>query len=153
MDNFETLWTSYPSDLCKKKRGSKLLAKKAFDKINPDEQEFKRIMMSMRAQIKADRMDKDSYRWPFVSSYLNQARYDDYIEPTKEIKSEELKRCDHDGCLDRVIGSSFSVCSRHIPCQWDDKLREAWKKTKLNRQSPTLAEDCRSYCKSKGYLI
>ena len=152
-DNFETLWTSYPSDLCRKKRGSKLLAKKAFDKINPSDDEFKRIMMNMRAQIKSDRMDKDAYRWPFVSSYLNQARYDDYIEPTREIKSEELKRCNHDSCMGLVIGSAFTMCSRHVPCQHDDRLKEAWKKTGLNRQSATLAQDCRAYCKDKGYLI
>ena len=153
MDNFETFWTSYPSDLCKKKRGSKQVARKSFDKINPDEAEFKRIMANMRAQIKADRMDKDAYRWPFVSSYLNQARYDDFIEPTqREIRKDE-KICKMDGCKQFVHGINYDVCPVHIPSRMDDRLRAAWRATGLKRKSPTLAQDCRDYCLNKGWKI
>ena len=152
-DNFEALWTSYPSDLCRKKRGSKLLAKKAFDKINPLEDEFKRIMGNMRAQIKADRMDKDSYRWPFVSSYLNQARYDDFIMPSKEASTEELTVCSVDSCNERVHGRSFKFCAFHIPSAHSEAIKQAWIRTGIDYKSKTLTEDCRKHCRERMNVL
>lgn len=151
---FEQLWTQYPADLCKGKRGGRQPAFRAFKKINPDEKEFKRIMDNMKAMIRADRGDKDSYRWPFVSSYLNQARYDDFIiSKSMEVESQPLRFCHINGCKESVHGATYNCCSKHIPSIHDDRLREAWKSTGLNRESETLASDCRSYCKEKGYLI
>ena len=150
---FDKLWTSYPSDLCRKKRGGRQPAIKAFKKINPSVEEFGRMMANMRAQIKEDRKEKEPYRWPFVSSYLNQGRYDDYIEPTQTEIKQDVKKCTHDGCFNDVVGNSFAFCSQHIPCQHDIRLREAWKHTGINRNSPTLRADCMKYIKERGFTL
>ena len=152
-DMFTKLWFKYPTDLCRNKRGGKTPALQAFKKLNPDQDEFDRIMRNMDAQIRMDRKDKDAYRWPFVSTYLNQRRYDDVIESVQTVEKRPETKCSVDNCNSPIHGSSFSVCSFHIPSIHDLKLREGWKETGLCRKSPTLAQDCREYCKSKGYLI
>lgn len=145
---FESLWVSYPSDLCRKKRGGKQPALSAFKKINPSEQEFNRIMQNMKAQIREDRKDKDAYRWPFVSSYLNQGRYDDYIEiKEKQIKTD-IKKCSIDSCNDEVHGSGFTKCAFHLGSN-DERLRQSYVRTGLDMKSPTFVEDCRKYCRER----
>lgn len=151
---FEKLWTQYPADLCKGKRGGRQPAFKAFKKINPDETEFKRIMVNMKAMIRADRGDKDSYRWPFVSSYLNQARYDDFILPACTTSSpEQLEVCSVDSCNKKVHGQSFKFCSFHIPNNFSDKIKKAFEETGLDYTSPTFTDDCRAYCRTRMNLM
>ncbi len=150
---FERLWTSYPSDLCKGKRGGRQPAYKAFRKINPDEKEFGRIMANMKAMIKADRGDKDSYRWPFVSSYLNQARYDDFIMPREESSAVDLKVCSVDSCNQKVHGASFKFCSFHIPSAHSEAMKQAWIRTGIDYKSPTLTEDCRKHCRERMNIM
>ena len=149
-EQFERLWVSYPADLCKGKRGGRQPAYKAFKKINPDEKEFNRIMANMKAMVKADRQDKDSYRWPFVSSYLNQARYDDFILPAQERSTEELTICCTENCNEKVHGRSFKYCSEHVPNAHSDLLAKAWTRQGIDFKSPTFVDDCRKQC--RGYM-
>ena len=152
---FEKLWWSYPNDLCKGKKGGKQPALKALKKINPDEKEFKRIMLSLEAMKKADRKDKDAYRWAFVSSWLNQARYDDAMpemrDEVHEVKDEKI--CKIDGCKQFVLGPNYTVCSVHVPSRMDDRLRAAWLKTGLDRNASDFGTKCREYCRSRGWQI
>ena len=152
---FEKIWWSYPNDLCKGKKGGKQPALKALKKINPDEKEFKRIMLSLEAMKKADRKDPDAYRWAFVSSWLNQARYDDAMPEMRDEVHEkrEEKECKEEGCRESVLGTNYSVCARHIPCRHDDRLRAAWLKTGLDRNSPDFGTKCREYCRTRGWQI
>jgi len=151
-DKFEKLWTQYPRDLCKGKRGGRQPAFKAFKKINPDDTEFERIMANMKAMIRADKSDPDAYRWPFVSSYLNQARYDDFIAPATERTARNLKTCCVEGCRQDVHGSSFQHCSTHIPNAHGEEIKQAWIRTGIDTKSPTLTDDCREYCRSRMNL-
>jgi hypothetical protein len=151
---FNTFWTSYPADLCKGKRGGKVPGLKAFKKVATSEDEFNRILANMKAQIKADRHEKDPYRWPFVSSYLNQCRFDDYIMPsTGDIEREELKKCSVESCNNYVHGPSFKFCSFHIPSAHDDNIKQAWTRTGLDYKSPTFIDDCRKYARQRMNIM
>jgi len=147
-EKFELFWFGYPTDLCKNKRGGKQPALKAFKKINPDQKEFYRMMENMKAQIRADRKDKDFYRWPFVSSYLNQARYDDVIaSESVRMDKENLKTCSIDKCHNDVHGSSFVYCADHIPNAHSDLLANAYRSLQLDIKSPDFIDRCRSLCR------
>ena len=152
-DMFERFWVSYPSDLCKKKRGGKQPALKAFQKINPSEEEFNRMMANMKAQIRADRQDKDAYRWPFVSSYLNQGRYDDMIDPVETKYVQEIKTCSMDKCSNPVHGPGFLVCSTHVPNKHSELLKSAWVRTGISTKDPDYREQCRAYCKERFRIL
>ena len=147
---FDKIWWKYPNDLCKGKKGGKAPALKALKRINPDEQEFNRIMGNLDAQIRHDRQDKDAYRWPFLSSYLNQQRYDDEI-PSSTINREvqELGTCSVDGCSDFVHHVGGRFCAFHIPSQHDERLRQAWTRTGLSIKDPDFAQKARDYCKER----
>ena len=145
---FNSFWLTYPSDLCSKRRGGKQNALKAFKKINPDQKEFYRMMENMKAQVRADRKTPDAYRWPFVSSYLNQGRYDDAIESMSDIKERvDLKTCCIENCKQDVHGPAYQYCSGHIPNAHSDLLSIAWKATGLKYGSPDFVNECRNLCK------
>jgi len=146
---FNSFWLTYPSDLCSKRRGGKQNALKAFKKINPDQKEFYRMMENMKAQVRADRKTPDAYRWPFVSSYLNQGRYDDAIESMSDIKERvDLKTCCIEGCNNDVLGQSYQYCPDHIPNAHSDLLSIAWKATNIKYGSENFIDQCRNMCKS-----
>ena len=147
-EKFAAIWFGYPTDLCGGKRGGKANALKAFKKINPDHSEFYRMMENMKAQIRHDRKDKDAYRWPFVSSYLNQARYDDVIESEAErMDRVELRTCSIENCNNDVHGMKFKYSADHIPNAHSDLLANAWKQTGLKYGSDNFVNDCRLMCR------
>lgn len=150
---FDALWFGYPTDLCRNKRGGKKPALTAFKKINPDSKEFYRMMENMKAQVRADRKSPDAYRWPFVSTYLNQARYDDVIASESErVQKQDLKTCSVDDCNNDVHGQMFSKCAFHAGDS-GERLKDAWKMTGLDFKSPSFQKDCVNYCKDKGFNI
>lgn len=141
---FNSLWFAYPTDLSKNKRGGRPNALKAFKKINPDQKEFYRMMENMKAQVRHDRKDKDAYRWPFVSTYLNQARYDDLIESEADrIERVDLKTCCIENCNNDVHGQSFQYCAEHVPNAHSDLLSKAFKETGLKYGSSDFVNECR----------
>ena len=145
---FTALWLAYPTDLCLKKRGGRQNALKAFKKINPDQAEFYRMMENMKAQVRADRKNPDAYRWPFVSSYLNQARYDDAIESESErIQIETLNECCIKDCTNDVHGKSYKYCAEHVPNAHSDLLSKAWKKTGIKYGSKDFVNECKYLCR------
>lgn len=150
---FDKMWTQYPSDLTKGRRGGRQPAFKAFKKLNPDEKEFNRIMANMKAQAKADRADPDSYRWPFLSSYLNQSRFDDYIAPATCKASEPLKTCTVEGCNNDVHGAMFKYCGDHIPNAHSDEMAKAWTRTGLSYKSENFVSECREYCRERLNIL
>ena len=146
---FNAFWFAYPTDLSRNKRGGKQNALKAFKKINPDQAEFYRMMENMKAQIRHDRKDADADRWPFVSSYLNQARYDDVIESEVDRKERvDLKTCCIEDCRNDVHGSKYQYCADHIPNAHSDLLTAAWKQTGIKYGSNDFINECRVACKS-----
>ena len=151
---FAAFWFAYPTDLSRNKRGGKQPALKAFKKIDPDEKEFYRMMENMKAQVRHDRKDKDAYRWPFVSSYLNQARYDDVIESEAvRMDREELSTCCIENCNQDVHGKKFKYCAEHVPNAHSDLLSDAWKKTGIKYGSKDFINECRVACKAGMKVI
>ena len=149
---FGKLWFGYPKNLCHDKKGTKFNAQKACKKL--PESEYEKILMNMEALIKYDMKDPKPDRWPHVSSWINQGYYDREIGSTTEQRERVAgKNCSHDGCNAEVHGSAFSVCSSHIPCQHDNRLREAWTRTGIDRKSGNLAQQCRDYIQERKHLL
>ena len=148
---FAKLWFTYPTQLCKGKRGGKQPARKAFDKVCTSEEEFNRIMLNMKAQIRNDLNDPDAYRWPFLSSYLNQRRFDDVIE-INEKPVYVSEQCAERGCNNEVHGPKFNHCIHHLPTDKNDpiliKLREHYVKMGLVRQKDESKQSHLARCKA-----
>lgn len=113
------LWPVYPTDLCGdvRKKGPKGQAKKAFLKIpNIDMDEAERILTNLKEQVRYDRKQKDPARWPYMTTYLNQARYDDEItclNADPEAPVSEIQTCSEEGCERECIGPRFNKCPEH----------------------------------------
>ena len=148
---FNKLWFAYPNDLCRSKKGGKTPAKKAFDKLNPSEKEFNRIMLNLEAQARADRKDPDSYRWPFVSTYLNQNRFDDWT-PEEERKKVDLDQCSFDNCTHEVMGRRFKTCQTHH--RFEESKNEIRNQLKKIGLSPNQGENRHDYAmRCKNYYL
>ena len=148
---FTALWFAYPTKLCNNKRGGKQPARRAFDKCCTSEDEFKRIIDNMKAQARNDLNDPEAYRWPYVSTYLNQRRYDDVIE-TVEKQAYVLNVCDHKDCDRETHGPKFKYCIHHLPTDNNDpvlvKLREHYVKMGLVRQKDESKQSHLARCKA-----
>ena len=90
---------------------------------------------------------------PHLSSWYNAARWTDDIshDNLEHRERQVLGECKIEGCSNEVHGPSFDVCAKHVPSDWTYELRQAWKETGLDRNSPTLREDCRAYINKLGY--
>ena len=53
------------------------------------------------------------------------------------------------GCDNTVHGVGYPLCASHIPSKWDDKLREAWTRTGLNKSDPDFVDQAMAYCKER----
>ncbi len=149
-------WPAYPGKFCGRGKGSRAISCKLMVAYNPDKAEQSRILGNLKAQIRAHSQKPEQMRsfWKIGETYVRNQLWNDEIESSMEIKEKEkLKICSVDGCNMDVHGATYNRCSKHLPNNFDDKLREAWKKTGLDRNSATLAADCRQFCKNRGYLI
>jgi|GEM_PF-3989891 len=113
-EQFNKLWFQYPTDLCKNKRGGKQPAFQAFKKLKLDEDQYNTLLLNMAAQVRNDRKDPDAYRWPFVSTYLNQRRFDDVVNIVEK-PTYTANKCSVNGCNQDVHGSRFIHCIDHLP--------------------------------------
>ena len=72
---FHIFWSTFPSDLCHKKKGSKSNALKIIKRINPDEDLQASIMIKLRELIRHCRAEVKTVgktdRWPMVTTWLN----------------------------------------------------------------------------------
>jgi len=147
---FNKIWFAYPSDLCKNKRGGKQPALQAFKKLKLNQKDFDTLMLNMAAQVKNDRNDKDAYRWPFVSTYLNQRRFDDTVTIVEK-PVYQSKECCQEGCKDPVHGQSFKHCGLHLPRDNSDpiliKLRQKYKDLGLIQTKDETKQEHLARCK------
>ena len=149
-----SFWTNYPAKYCGRGKGSRAIACKLMVSINPDTDEQERILGNLKAQVRASAQDPNRSYWKIGETYVRNQLWNDEIESAMEVKEKtNLKKCSIDKCFEDVHGSAFKFCAKHVPSDWDDKLRQAWKETGLDRKSPTLGDDCRAYIKSKGFNI
>lgn len=71
-EDFEKFWTAYP------RKDSKVQAKKAFDKIAPNEQLFAEILAGVGRAATSEQWRKDEGRFiPYASTWLNGERWGD----------------------------------------------------------------------------
>ncbi|WP_233854057.1 hypothetical protein [Paraburkholderia sp. HD33-4] len=71
-DDFEKFWIAYP------RKDSKVQAKKAFDKIAPNEQLLAEILAGVKRAETSDQWRKDDGRFiPYASTWLNGRRWED----------------------------------------------------------------------------
>ena len=150
MTDFSTFWHKYPKDLCHNKKGSKFTAEKAWNKLKPEEQE--RCLFDMNALIKYDRQDKDAYRWPMCSTFLNQRYWERDIDPVTEREPQELKKCTE--CDQPTIGPRYSVCAKHTESHAARlKMMQILKQIGVATPGQSLQElsqSCREYLLTSG---
>jgi hypothetical protein len=146
-------WPNYPSKYCRGGKGSRGMALQSMLKVNPDKETMKRIVGNLIAQVRAAAKNPDRKWWVIGTTYVNNRLWEDEIESQVEIiERQKLKTCSVEGCESEIHGQMFSRCAFHTTST-DKRLGEAWKKTKLDFNSPNFQRDCVEYCKSKGFPI
>jgi phage replication O-like protein O len=76
-DSFNQIWKIYP------KKVSKAAAKKAFQKIKPNKELFDTMINAIEAQKRSHDWIKDDGQFiPYLSTWLNKARWEDELETT-----------------------------------------------------------------------
>lgn len=152
-DWFNEFWSCYPTDLCDKKKGPKPPALRAATKIfkKDGEKELKRILDNMRALVKRDRFEKERggtvYRWPFVSTFLNQGYYDNEIESYSEApKSVSLCTCG-----EKAQGKCLKCHEKAFCGDWKRMHLENLKSMGLQKRDDETKQEwalrCRQYAK------
>lgn len=153
----DKLWPAYPSDLTEGKKGSRGEALKCIIRKAPSDEELERILRNLEAQKKYDRALKESggfvYRWPFMSTYINQMRYDDEIQGAhSELKKQDLSKCEK--CDREVHGPKFKFCTEHLAESTDtgrEKRIEALKRAGLYIEPGESKQEyfnrCRDFCR------
>ena len=122
---FTKLWPKYPDKLCggTRKKGPRGEALKSWLKIGADEAEMERIYRNLDAQVRFDEKATDPARWPYMTTYLNQRRYDDLIDArTYDDDVEHLgltKECRVEGCKRNTLGPRFTLCDEHYALEHD----------------------------------
>ena len=145
-------WPNYPGKFCGRGKGSRGIALRHMLKINPDADERNRIIGNLKAQVRAHSQKPPEQRnyWKIGETYVYNRLWNDEIESAMEVKEKQnLKKCSQ--CDSDVHGPNFTACDKHVPSDWTDELRQAWKETGLDRNSPTLRQDCREYITKLGY--
>ena len=147
-------WPNYPGKFCGRGKGSRGIALRHMLKIKPDADERVRILDNLKAQVRAHSQKPPEQRnyWKIGETYVYNRLWNDEIESVMEAKqAQKLSICSVDNCTSPVHGSSFSMCTDHVPSDWDDRLRQAWKETGLDRKSKTMRADCLAYITKLGY--
>ena len=81
---FEEFWEAYP------RHESKQAARKAFDKIKPDDQLFAKMLEAIAAWKESEQWQEDGGRFvPHPSTWLNQKRWEDEMPVRKSAKKAD----------------------------------------------------------------
>ena len=151
MTDFNTFWQTYPSDLCNRK-GSRKVAEEKWDKIDSETQE--QILVNMRELMRTDRKCKKLNefvpKWPMVSTWLNQARWEDI----HEIRQSAYMPIDKTMC---ACGEPAEIVNKFWDCygytnKWNLK-DEFIKNNLLHTESKAeRTVRCKDFLRSRGYL-
>lgn len=83
-DWFDDFWEMYPKKVVKK------LAKKAWEKIKPDQALKEKIMQALRRHCKTwDWQKQDGTFVPYPATWLNQERWNDIVKVSAEIVNKQ----------------------------------------------------------------
>lgn len=155
----DKLWLTYPSDLCHKKKGTKVNAMKAAKKLKPEQ--YDKILLDIEALKKYDRKEPKPDRWPHVSTFLNSGYYGREIGSTTEQRERVAqKECQWDNCSFPVHGSQFKYCTDH-QYESTDPFKPRRKKVMVKlglvpekgETRKQWADKCRQYLKNTGLSI
>lgn len=85
--NFDIFWSLYPKKIAKDN------AIRSWNKINPSPELFKKIIDSLKIQIKSDGWRTDCGKFiPYPATWLNGMRWEDDVSPAYKLKSDaEIK--------------------------------------------------------------
>ena len=92
---FERFWTAYP------RKVNKVGAKKAFDKVRPDDELLNRIIAAIEKQKHSEQWTKDGGQFiPHPQTWLNGHRWEDELEPAragKVLPAQDFQQRDYSG--------------------------------------------------------
>ena len=107
--DFDVFWEAYP------RKESKPAAKKAFDKIHPDEQLMQKIISSIRAWKESAQWKENGGQFiPYPASWLNQQKWND-VPPApvqtsapvqkqqKVLPAQDFQQRSYDGVQDEIL--------------------------------------------------
>ena len=152
-ETFDIFWQTYPNDLCNRK-GSRKVAEEKYNKIDSETQA--QILVNMRELMRTDRqckkMNEFVPKWPMVSTWLNQARWEDI----HDIRQSQDMPIDKTMCScgeQAEITSKCWVCyDKDQPDKWG--LKDEFIKNNLLHQESKeeRTKRCKDYLRQKGYL-
>lgn len=77
-DRFEEFWAAYP------RKSGKGAARKSWEKLNPDEKLFCKIISALEAQCKSEQWKRDHGQFiPYPATWLSQERWEDSPDPER----------------------------------------------------------------------
>ena len=145
-------WPVYPSKWCRNGKGSRQKALNSMLKQKPNDEERKRILGNLKAQIRADKGNPNRCFWSIGLTYVNNQMWEDTIETQEELPSEELKKCSQ--CDNRVIGPQYNVCEKHTESHQDRlNMMKILKDLGLaypGQSLQQLSQSCREYLQTSG---
>ena len=103
-------WPVYPSKFCRNGKGSRQQALNSMLKHNPDEDERRRILGNLKAQVLNDKKNPERKWWCIGVTYVNNQMWEDEIESHDEV-IEGVKKFCH--CGEPTVGEKYSVCAKH----------------------------------------
>lgn len=84
-EGFEEFWDSYP------RKDAKAQARKAWDKLKPDEEQRGRITSAVNAQRYSEQWSRDGGKFiPYASTWLNQRRWEDEVQMTRKTENSSF---------------------------------------------------------------
>jgi len=143
-------WPTYPAKYCSRKnKGSRAIALKHMLKHKPDEEERKRILANLKAQVRAAAKDPDRKWWKNGETYCYNGLWDDEIDSMMEVeqKTNKIPKCSE--CDQLSIGPQYTVCGKHLESK-EEKLQHTQRLKELGLLTPDLslselAKNCREW--------
>ena len=146
-------WPVYPSKFCRNGKGSRQQALNSMLKHNPNEDERRRILGNLKAQVLNDKKNPERKWWCIGVTYVNNQMWEDEIESHDEV-IEGVKKFCH--CGEPTIGEKYSVCVKHTESHAARlKMMQILKQIGVATPGQSLQElsqSCREYLRTnKGY--
>lgn len=100
---FERFWTAYP------RKVNKVGAKKAFDKVRPDDELLNRIIAAIEKQKHSEQWTKDGGQFiPHPQTWLNGHRWEDELAPAragKVLPAQDFQQRDYSGVDAQIMAN------------------------------------------------
>jgi len=154
--DFGLFWSTYPSDLCNRK-GSRKVAEQKWDKLDAEVQQ--QILVNLRELMRVDRklkkMGEFVAKWPMVSTWLNQERWQDIVDIRQ---SEDMPvECSKCACGQPTnIGRLCWTCYEKLNPTDFTLQKAALRNAGLTKREGETRQEwnlrCKEYCLPKGGL-